>query len=114
MDQHINEIAKSPEVGINPQDLDKCCSHEHLLPISQQLEHWSSYTGYLGLTIPEKQDILQNPHLTAPYEKGLEMLETWHKKCAYTSKASYRYLLRGCLKLHSNSKLVGDICKMLK
>ena len=114
VDQQINEIAKSCEVGINPQELDKSCSQQHLLRISQRLEHWSSYADYLDLTSPEKQDILQNQHLTAPYEKGLEMLKVWQKKCAYTVKASYRYLLRGCIILHSNSKLVGDICKLLK
>ena len=114
VDQQINEIAKSREVGINPQELDKSCSKHHLLPISQQLEHWSSYADYLGLTSPEEQDIICNQHLTAPYEKGLAMLKTWQRTCAYTNKANYRYLLRGCIILHRNSKLVGDICKLLK
>ena len=112
IDQRINEIAEN--VGINLKHLNNQCSEHHLLPISKLLEHWPSYGEHLGLSPQEIAAIQQNVHLTAFHMKPLEMLQKWMDKCAYSERGSYRHLLRGCLEIHSNAKLVGDICKLLK
>ena len=112
-DLRINQIAK--EVGINIQDLDKPCSQHHLLPISQDLEHWSSYGDHLGLTRVEITSIKTDIHLTAHHARGLEMLRTWQRSCGgISSKASYRHLLRGCVEINSDLEVVSYICNLIK
>ena len=107
----INQIAK--EVGINIQDLDKPCSQHHLLPISKQLEHWSSYGDHL--TRVEITSIKTDIHLTAHHTRGLEMLMTWQRSCGgISSKASYRHLLRGCVEINNDLDVVRYICNLIK
>ena len=111
-DVKINQIAR--DVGINIQDLDEPCSQHHLLPISQHLEHWSSYGERLGLTRVEIESIETDIRLTAPHAKGLEMLKTWQKICGgMTVKAFYRHLLRGCIEINRDLGVVRYICNLI-
>ena len=112
-DDQIDQIAR--DVGINLQVIDEPCSQHHLLPISQHLEHWSSYGERLGLTRVEIESIETDIRLTAPHAKGLEMLMTWQKICGgMTVKASYRHLLRGCVEINRDLRVVRYICNLIK
>ena len=112
-DEQIDQIAR--DVGINLQVIDEPCSQHHLLPISQHLEHWSSYGEHLGLTRVEIEYIETDIRLTAPNAKGLEMLKTWQKICGgITVKASYRHLLRGCVEINRDLGVVRYICNLIK
>ena len=112
-DMKIDQIAD--EVGINFQDLGESCLQCHLLPISQHLEHWSSYGEHLGLTRVEIESIETDIRLTAPHAKGLEMLKTWQKISGGTSvNASYRHLLRGCVEINRDLRVVRYICNLIK
>ncbi len=97
--------------------LDQPCSNEHLLPISKKLVNWSSYCNHLQLTDLDTHaistDLLLSDSCSAPHAKGLKMLKAWQRKCAYTTEAHYRHLLRGCLLIHENAKLVGEICELI-
>ena len=113
-DLHINEIATSEEINIDPKCLNKTCTEEHLLAIAKVLEHYPSYAAHLEVTDSELQAIQADKDLTAAHEKPLKLLKIWHSKCAYTEKGYYRHLLRGVMNIHTNRKLVGEICKLLK
>ena len=109
----INAIALL--VGLDPQSLDKPCDDDtHLLQISKLLEHWPSYAPYLGLTDQELNGIQRDVTLTGVHMKPHRMLIRWQEKKAYSPEANYRFLLNGCMDIHDNAKLVGDICKLIK
>ena len=112
-DEQIDQIAR--DVGINLQVMDEPCSQHHFLPISQHLEHWSSYGERLGLTRVEIESIETDIRLTAPHAKGLEMLRTWQKICGgMTVKASYQHLLRGCVEINRDLRVVRYVCSLIK
>ncbi len=106
------------KVGISIQELDRPCSHDHLLPISQHLPSWSTYADYLGLTRVHLENIETDIRFTVAHTKGYQMLLKWQEiNCGCgepNRKNTYRYLLRGCIKIHSDLEVVRDICRLVK
>ena len=112
VDHQIDDIAR--QVGIQPDQLDKDCSEQHLLPISEKLTTWQLIARHLGLSELMIQHIQTDITLGAAANmRPLAMLRQWKKSCAYTSKGHYRHLIRGCIEVTKDRDVAGQICKLL-
>ena len=111
VDEQINQMAM--KVGISPQELDKPCAEQHLIPISQQLVKWSLYASHLGLTRSDVEDIQTNVRHTSSQDHCLAMLQKWYIT-DFGEKATYRHLLKGCVKLQRDLLAVRNICEVIK
>ena len=104
---YVNNILSRYDLKI--EHLQKECSHEVRLQISQELVDWGMFGRYLKLSEQDLTAISRENHTEA--HQKVVMLDTWHRREG--SNATY-FRLAKALYQHGRRDLVELLCRILK